>query len=73
MFLANETPPPGDLDADLRRRLAELHVDCILVHPDMVEPSQLQRILALLSHVDDLTPIASREDLIAFRRGGPGT
>lgn len=39
MFLAGEPPPPGDLAADLQRRLRELRVGYVIVHPECSIPN----------------------------------
>jgi hypothetical protein len=73
MLFANEAPPPGDVEADLRHRLRELHVGYVVVHPDMVDPTRLPQVLDLLGRVGDLVRIDSEGDVIAFRRNAPET
>jgi hypothetical protein len=68
MLFANEAPPSGDVEADLRHRLRELHVGYVVVHPDMIESSRLRQVLDLLERVDDLAQLPLRGDVIAFRR-----
>jgi hypothetical protein len=72
MFLANETPPPGDIEADLRRRLDELHVGYVVIHPEMIEPNRLVQVLDVLGRVGELTRLGGSGDLIAFRRAPLG-
>jgi hypothetical protein len=68
MYLAGEVPPPGDLTADLHQKIAELGVGYVVVHPNMMKPERVAPTLRLLASVPGLTPIASRPDLVAFRR-----
>ncbi|MDP9000768.1 MAG: hypothetical protein M3O46_11730 [Myxococcota bacterium] len=71
MFLAGATPPPGDLQADLRHRLSELRVGYVVVHPEMVASDRLPEILDLLRHTGELTPLNASQSLIAFQRNWP--
>jgi hypothetical protein len=72
MFLAAETPPPGDVAVDLERRMLELNVGYVVVHPDMLERERLGRILELLSSTRGLQRLdTGSSSLIAFRRGDP--
>lgn len=68
MVLANESPPPGDIESDLRFRLNELQVGYVVVHPEMVGPDRLPQVLDLLSRAVDLTRVQSSGDLIVFQR-----
>jgi hypothetical protein len=68
MLLANETPPPGDLEADLIRRIDELHVGYVVVHPGLVDGDRLGRIMELLNRTVDLVRLPSTGDLVAFKR-----
>jgi hypothetical protein len=67
MFFANEDPPAGDLEADLKQQLKELDVKYIVVHPPMIKSERLGLILSLLSRVDGLQKIANGPELVAFR------
>jgi hypothetical protein len=71
MFLADETAPPGDIQADLQDRLRELRVGYVVVHPEMVASARLPRILDLLRNTGELTPMVDSPSLIAFRRNWP--
>ena len=73
MLLANESPPPGDIESDLKSRLDELHVGYVVVHPEMVEPDRLPQVLDLLSRTGDLRRVPSSGDLIVFRRSATET
>jgi hypothetical protein len=68
MMLANEAPPPGDVESDLRRRLEELRVGYVVVHPQMVGPDRLPQVLDLLSRMGQLSRVPTSGDLIVFRR-----
>jgi hypothetical protein len=68
MFLANETPPLGDVQADLKRRLKELRVGYVVVHPDMIGADRLPQLLELLGTASDLTRLEHTGTLIVFRR-----
>ncbi|HXX66170.1 MAG TPA: hypothetical protein VEK07_03260 [Polyangiaceae bacterium] len=68
MFLTGEEPPDGDIATDLRRRLEELDVGYVVVHPAMLEPIRLRQILGLLTAVDGLVPMPSDDGVLAFRR-----
>jgi len=67
MFLAGETPPPGDLAADLQRRLKDLKVGYVIVHPAMLEPNRLKGIVDLLGAAPNLVHMEATPGLIAFR------
>jgi hypothetical protein len=67
MFLAGEPPPPGDLAADLQRRLRELKVGYVLVHPEMLDHEHLKQVMALLAAAPNLERIETTSSLIAFR------
>ncbi len=67
MFLANETPPPGDVTADLRRRLQELSVGYVVIHTNMMDRSWLEQTLELLGRIDGLHRLNTSEDIVAFR------
>jgi hypothetical protein len=68
MYLANEKPPPGDVEEDLTAKMDALNVGYVVVHPEMLEPQQVQATLKLLDHVGGLTRIAQTGGLIVFRR-----
>jgi hypothetical protein len=68
-FLADESPGPGDIAADLRRLIHELHVGYLVVHPQMLSSSRLRAILELLPTVEGLTRLDADADVIAFRAG----
>jgi hypothetical protein len=67
MFLAGEPPPPGDLAADLQRRLRELKVGYVLVHPEMLDHERLKGVVALLAAAPNLERRETTSSLIAFR------
>jgi hypothetical protein len=67
MFLAGETPPPGDLAPDLQRRLKDLKVGYVIVHPAMLEPNRLKGIVDLLDAAPNLVRMEATPGLIAFR------
>jgi hypothetical protein len=71
MYLAGETPPPGDVAADLRERMAALGVGYVVVHPGMMKPELVAPTLDLLAKVPGLVQIASGPDLVAWRRESP--
>jgi hypothetical protein len=71
MTLANETAPPGDIDADLTMRMKELHVGFVVVHPQMVGPDRLPQVLEFLGRAGDLRRVPSSGDLVVFRRSSP--
>jgi hypothetical protein len=70
MFLAHETPPPGDILDDLQRRVRELGVGHVVIHKDMMAGPWLDRVLALVTKLDDVTLIESSARIVAFKRDG---
>jgi hypothetical protein len=71
MYLAGETPPPGDVMADLQKKMAELRVGYVVVHPDMMKPERVAPTLGMLAKIPGLTRIAEDPDLFAWRRESP--
>jgi hypothetical protein len=67
MYLAHETPPAGDVSADLRRKLAELAVGYVVIHPDLMDAGWLQRTLDLFDGIENLHRLQTRGGAIAFR------
>ena len=67
MFLAGETPPPGDVSSDLDSRLRNLDVGYIVVHPEMIEAHRFAEISALLNARSDLDILATGTTTRAFR------
>jgi hypothetical protein len=68
MYLAGETPPPGDVAADLQAKMTELGVGYVVVHPDMMKPERVAPTLDLLARIPGLTRMAAGPDLVAWRR-----
>ena len=71
MYLAGETPPSGDIPADLRDKIAELGVRYVVIHPRMMKPDRIAPTLALLAKIPGLVRFAEEPDLIAWRRELP--
>jgi hypothetical protein len=67
MFLAGETPPAGDLGDDLARKVKELNVGYVVVHPELLEPQRLSDVMRLLAGLPDLERLDSPSGAIAFR------
>jgi hypothetical protein len=68
MLLANETPPPGNLQADLTRRLDELNVGYVVIHPELLDRDRLAQIMDLLDGTVGLVRLPPSGDLVAFKR-----
>lgn len=71
MFLAGETPPPGDLAADLERRMTELKVGYVVVHPSMLNRERLAAVMELLQGARGLERQEVASSLIVYRRSAP--
>jgi hypothetical protein len=71
MFLAGEKLPPGDLAADLERRMRELNVGYVIVHPSMLEKEHLTAVMALLQGARGLKRLEVPSELVVFRRDVP--
>jgi len=67
MFLAHETPPAGDIAQDFRRRLRELNVCYVVVHPELMETAWLAQAMDLLNGVDSLRRLDTSGGAVAFR------
>jgi hypothetical protein len=68
MYLAGETPPPGDVLRDLQAKMAELGVGYVVIHPRMMKPELIAPTFDLLAKIPGLTRIAETPDLVAWRR-----
>jgi hypothetical protein len=67
MFLAHETPPPGDIAADLRQQLRALNVGYVVIHTGGMDPGWCERVLDLLRTIDAERLNTGRPDTIALR------
>jgi hypothetical protein len=67
MLLAHEPPPPGDVDADLRRQLKALNVGYIVIHTDQMDSVWQERVLDLFSDVGAERLETGRSETLAFR------
>jgi hypothetical protein len=68
LFLAGESPPPGDILADFRGLLDRLNVRYVAVHPEMLHEQRFRDILQLLEEAGGFERINSGSRVIAFRR-----
>lgn len=68
MLLAGEVSPPGDLAADLERRMEALNVGYVVVHPAMLGSDRLAAVMKLLAGARGLERLELSRELIVFRR-----
>jgi hypothetical protein len=67
MFLANLTPPPGNIGADLQAQITAIDVGYIVVHTDRMERAWAEQTIALVRALDAVPLETGRPETIAFR------
>jgi len=67
MFLANEPPPAGDLAEDLRRRLRDLDVCYVVIHPELMDRAWHERTLELFRSLEGLRRLETGSATAAFQ------
>jgi hypothetical protein len=68
MLLADEPPPAGDVAQDFERRLRDLLVDYVVVHPQLLSAGRRGAIMDLLMSTRELEPFYADEGIIVLRR-----
>jgi hypothetical protein len=67
MFLAHEAPLTALVAEDLQRKLRELAVGHIVIHPGMMDPAWLKETMELAAGIKGLRRLETGTGVIAFR------
>ena len=59
-------PVSRDVRSDLRRRIQELNIGYIVVHPQMMDTERLRAVVELLASIDRLIRLDTSADVVAF-------